>query len=143
MRRDCEDSYQVVLRSLAKSGRINGGADVRCGRACHGPADHRRAGFAQRDHDHRRQATAAARPEIRRRDQGEGLGVEAVVAAARRAAQGRAQRAADHDRRLRLRRAEHVRRRRPDAGTGSHREKRAALHASSIPRRSARRRGRR
>ena len=57
-----------------------------------------------------------------------GLGVESVVGAARRAAEGRAQRAAHHDGRRRLRRAGHVRRRRSDTGTGSHREERAALH---------------
>ncbi len=51
-----------------------------------------------------------------------------MVAAARRAAEGRAQRAAHHDGRCRLRRAEHLRRRHPDAGTGSHREERAAVH---------------
>ena len=55
-----------------------------------------------------------------------------MVAAARRAAQGRAQRAAHHDGRCRLRRAEHVRRRHPDPGPGSHREERAALHAVSL-----------
>ena len=57
------------------------------------------------------------------------VGLETVVAAARRAAQGRAQCAAHHDRRLRVRRAEHVRRRHPDAGPGSHREGGAAVHA--------------
>ena len=36
---------------------------------------------------HQRQAAAAARSEVRRGDQGEGLGVDAVVAAARRAAE--------------------------------------------------------
>ncbi len=86
------------------------------------------AWFAQRHHHHQRQTTSAARPEIRRRDQGESLGVETVVGAARRAAEGRAQRAAHHDGRLRLRRAEHVRRRHSDPGAGSHREERAALH---------------
>ncbi len=35
------------------------------------PRDHRHTRFAQRHHDHRRQATSAARSEIRRRDQGE------------------------------------------------------------------------
>ena len=45
------------------------------------------------------------------------------MGAARRAAEGRAQRAAHHDGRRRLRRAGHVRRRHPDAGTGSHRER--------------------
>ena len=35
--------------------------------------------------------------EIRRGDQGESLGVDALVAAARRTAEGRAQRAAHHD----------------------------------------------
>ena len=52
----------------------------------------------------------------------------ALVAAARRAAEGRAERAPDHDRRCRLRRAGHLRRRDPDAGAGPHREERAALH---------------
>ena len=51
-----------------------------------------------------------------------------MVAAARRAAEGRAQRAAHHDRRLRVRRAGHVWRRHPDSGDGSHRQERAALH---------------
>ena len=53
---------------------------------------------------------------------------KAVVGAARRAAEGRAQRAAHHDRRQRVRRAGHLRRRRSDSGDGSHREGRAALH---------------
>ena len=61
--------------------------------------------------------------EIRRGDQGESLGIEALVAAARRAAEGRAQRAADHDGRRRLRRAGHLRRRHPDAGAGPHRRR--------------------
>ena len=52
-----------------------------------------------------------------------------MVAAARRAAQGRAQRAAHHDRRPGLRRQRHVRRRHPDAGAGPRRQGRAALHA--------------
>ncbi len=60
--------------------------------------------------------------------------VEGLVAAARGAAQGCAQRAADHDRRRRLRRAEHLRRRHPHAGAGSHRQGRAALHAVPLHR---------
>ena len=52
----------------------------------------------------------------------------ALVGAARRAAEGRAQRAADHDGRSGLRRAGHIRRRHPDAGHGSHRQQRPALH---------------
>lgn len=40
----------------------------------------------------------AAGPGLRRRDQGEGCGLQTVVAAHRRAAQGCAQRAAHHDR---------------------------------------------
>ena len=67
-------------------------------------------------------------PKFERRDQGEGLGVDALVAAARGAAEGRAQRAADHDRRLGLRRAQHLRRRGADTGAGPHRQERAALH---------------
>ena len=104
-------------------------AVVMAAAAALGPADHRRAGFAQRHHDHQRQATPAARPEIRRRDQGQRRAVEALVAAARRAAQGRTQRPADHDRRRRLRRPQHLRRRHPDAGAGSHRQDGPALHA--------------
>ena len=66
-----------------------------------GSAGHRCSGLARRHHHDRRKATSAARSEFRRRDQGEGLGVEAVVGAARRAAEGRAQRAAHHDGRRR------------------------------------------
>ena len=89
-------------------------------------------GLAQR-HDHaERAATAAARSQVRRRDQGEGLGVHPVVGAARRAAEGCAQRAADHDRRCRLRRAGDVRRGRSDSGPGPHRQQRAALHELSL-----------
>ena len=61
------------------------------------PGDDRRARHAWlHDHD-RREATPAARSGLRRRDQGESLGVDAVVAGARRAAEGCAERAADHD----------------------------------------------
>ena len=54
---------------------------------------------------------------------------KAVVGAAHRAAEGRAQRAADHDGRLRIRLAEHVWRRHSHAGPGSRRQERTALHA--------------
>ena len=57
-------------------------------------------GFAHRHHHHQRETAAAARSEVRRGDQGKGLGVESLVAATRRAAQGRAQHLAHHDRRL-------------------------------------------
>jgi hypothetical protein len=53
-------------------------------------------------------STSAARSEIRRGDQGESLGVDALVAAAGRPAQGRAQRVAYYDGRCRVRRAEHI-----------------------------------
>ena len=59
---------------------------------------------------------------------------KALVAAARRAAQGRAQRAAHHDRRPGLRRLRHLRRRHPDAGAGPHRQGGAALHAVPLHR---------
>ena len=72
--------------------------------------------------------TPAAAAEIRRRDQGKRQGFQALVAAARRAAQGRAQRAAHHDRRPGLWRQRHVRRRHPDAGAGPDRECGTALH---------------
>ena len=109
--------------------------------AGHGAASHRRARLAQRHHDHRRQATPAARPEIRRRDQRERRAVESVVGAARGAAQGRPERAADHDRRRRVRGAEHLRRRHPDARSGSASRNRDCATRSSTPPRSARRRG--
>ena len=56
-------------------------------------------------------------------------GLQAVLAAARRAAQGRAQRASHHDRRPGLRRVGHLRRRHPDAGAGPDRQGGASLHA--------------
>ncbi len=61
-------------------------------------------------------------------DQPQRLPVQAVLAAAGRAAQGCAERAAHHDRRRRLRCTQHLRRRHPDAGTGPHRQDGAALH---------------
>ena len=61
-------------------------------------------------------------------------GFEDLVAATRRAAQGRAQRAAHHDRRPGLWRQRHVRRRHPDAGAGPDREGGAALHAVQLHR---------
>ena len=67
----------------------------------------------------------------------------ALVGAARRAAEGRAQRAAHHDGRSGLRRAEHLRRRHPDSGHGSHRQRRGCATRISTPPRSAHRRGRR
>ena len=59
-------------------------------------------------------------------------GLQDLVAAARRAAQGRAQRAAHHDRRPGLWRQRHVWRRHPDAGAGPDREGGAALHAVQL-----------
>jgi len=53
--------------------------------------EHRRARFAQRHHHYQRKTASPARSEVRRGDQGEGLGVEGVVATARRAAEGRAE----------------------------------------------------
>ena len=61
-------------------------------------------------------------------------GLQALLAADGRAAQGRAQRAADHDRRPGLRRHQHLRRRHPDAGHGSPREGGLALHAVPLHR---------
>ena len=80
-------------------------------------------------------AAATARTAgVRRRDQGKRQGFQAVLAAARRAAHGRAERAADHDRRPGLRRFEHFWRRDPDAGAGSRRQGGAALHAVPLHR---------
>ena len=56
------------------------------------------AGLTQRYRKHQRQAASAACPEIRRCDQGRCPSVKTVVAAARGAAQRRAQHPAHHDR---------------------------------------------
>ena len=61
-------------------------------------------------------------------------GLDALVAAHRGAAEGRAERAADHDRRRRLRRLRHLRRRHPDADARRSRRGRAALHAVPLHR---------
>ena len=61
-------------------------------------------------------------------------GFEDLVAAAHRAAQGRAERAAHHDRRPGLWRQRHLRRRHPDAGARPHRQGGAALHAVQLHR---------
>jgi hypothetical protein len=91
-------------------------------------ADHRRAGFAERhDHDQWR-AVAATAAEVRRHDRAHARAVQTLLAGARRAAQGCAQRAADHHRRFRLRHAEHLRRRRPDTGARPRGGERPALH---------------
>ena len=71
---------------------------------------------------------AAAAAEVRRRDRAQRGAVEALLADARRAAQGRAEHPADHDRRRRLRRALDLRRRHPDAGARPHRRRWPALH---------------
>ena len=91
-------------------------------------------GSPERHRHDRRQTTPAAADAVRRRDQGEGQGFQALVAAARRAAQGRAERAAHHDRRPGLRRVGHLRRRHPDAGDGPHRQGGTALHAVPLHR---------
>ena len=62
-----------------------------------GSAGHRCPGFARSHHYDRRETTSAPRSAIRRGDQGEEFGVDALVAAARRAAEGRTQRAAHYD----------------------------------------------
>ena len=93
------------------------------------PAGHRHLGIGRRHHHHQRKAASATASEVRRRHQGNRQGFHAVVAAARGASQGRAQRAAHHDRRPGLWRAEHLRRRDSDAEPGSHRQGGAALHA--------------
>jgi hypothetical protein len=56
------------------------------------------------------------------------LQIDALVAAARGAARGCAERAADHHRRLGLRRAQHLRRRDPDRRRWTPRRRRAELH---------------
>ena len=94
--------------------------------------DFGRPGFAQRDRDDRRETNPRASHEVRRRHPRQRQGFQAVLAASRRAAQGRAQRAADHDRRSGIWSLEHLRRRHPDALAGSHRQGGIALHAISF-----------
>jgi hypothetical protein len=60
-------------------------------------ASHWRTGFARGHHHDPWQTTSATRSGVRRGNQREGVGIEAMVAAARRTAEGRAQRAARHD----------------------------------------------
>jgi hypothetical protein len=91
-------------------------------------ADHRHAGLAQRDDDGPGQPAAAAAATIPRQDRAQRRAIDAVLARARGAAQGRAEHPADHDRRYRLRRVQHVRRRHPDAEPRSDCQQRAALH---------------
>ena len=93
-----------------------------------GPANHRHARFAQRDHDHRRQLHPQSAACVRWRDQPQCEKLQAVVAAKHRPAQGCAQHLADHDGRSGLRDLRHVRRRHSDAHHGPHRENGTALH---------------
>ena len=65
-------------------------------------ADHGGARIAQRHDDDPGRPDPGAADEVRRQDRAYDGGFEAVLAGARGAAQGRAQRAPDHDRRLRL-----------------------------------------
>ena len=98
------------------------------------PRNDRHTRFAGRDNDDPRNPASAAGPEIRRRHQGRRAAIEAVVGAARRAAEGRAERVADHHRRFRLRRAEHLRRRHSDADHGPHCEPGPALQPRVLDR---------
>ena len=88
-------------------------------------------GCAERHDDHSGQPAAPAGAEVRRRDEGNHQGFRRVVAAACRAAQGRAERAAGPDRRLRLRHLEHLRRRDPKPDAGQARRQRIALYADA------------
>src|SRR5258706_6811057 len=95
----------------------------RKGQADQGPSE-----LAQRPHHDGRKTASAPKTAIRRRDQGESLRVHGLVGPTRRAAEGRAQRAAHHDGRPGLRCTEHLRRRHPHACHGSHRSAGTALH---------------
>ena len=93
------------------------------------PADYRHARYADRHDNGRRTICSEHRAAVRRRDQHGRPELEVVLAAARRAAQGRAQRPSHHDGRPGLRHLEHVRRRDPDADAGPGCEGRTSLHA--------------
>src|ERR1035437_547684 len=64
---------------------------------CEGPADHGHSGFTERDDHNRWQTTPAAASEIRWSDPAERQGLQAVVAAARGAAEGCAEYPAHYD----------------------------------------------
>ena len=94
-----------------------------------GSAGHRCSRFARCHHHHRREATSAA--PIRAFGgviKEKASEFDGLVGAARRAAEGRAQRIAHHDGRPGLRCTEHLRRRHSHACHGSHRRAGAALH---------------
>ena len=84
-------------------------------------AGHGCSRFARCYDHHRREAASVAPSSIRRDDQGEGLGVNRLVGAPCRAAEGRSQRVAHYDGRPRFRGTEHLRRRYSHARNGSHR----------------------
>ena len=86
------------------------------------------ARFTQRHVDDRRPVAAGGAAAIRRDHQPRRPGIDALVAAHRGPAEGRAERAADHHRRRRLRRLRHLRRRHPDADARPDGGRRAALH---------------
>src|SRR6516162_2857229 len=78
-------------------------ASIGCGN-CFRATDHWRPWLSQCDDDDRGTAAPAAPAEVRREDRAQRRAVDAVLARARRAPQGRAEYPIDHDRRYRLRR---------------------------------------
>ena len=107
--------------------------DVQCRRTGCGSGD-RRTGFAERNDHDSGESDSRARAEIRRRHQRGSAGLEDLVAAEDRAAQGRAERPVDHDGRPGLRRQRHVRRRDSHTCARPHREIRFALHPVQLDR---------
>jgi len=63
-----------------------------------GAADHRHVRLTRRHDHHRRPVLAESATAVQRRDQSQRHRLEALLAAARRAAQGRTERAPHHDR---------------------------------------------
>src|SRR6516165_4455856 len=97
-------------------------------------ANHWHAGLAQRHRDNPGQPAARAATEVWWRHERATVEIQALVAAARGAIQGRAERAADHDGRCGLRYFQYVRWRYPDPVTRPDRRQRPALYANALHR---------
>src|SRR5262249_43070164 len=124
------DETIFAAHAPARSSRLaRGRLDVSAGnelRSC--PAAHRHARLAQRNDDDPGQPAARATSPVPRQDRAERHAIDALLAAAHRAAQGRPEHPAHHDRRHRLRRLQHLRRRDPDAEPRPYRRQWPALY---------------
>jgi hypothetical protein len=124
----------IYAKNSLTSCDANRGLDLGChpgGLAGYCPAGDWDTGFAQRHDDNSGQSAAPAGTEVRGRHQEKRPGFRPVVAAARGAAQKRAECAARPRGRLRLWHVEHLRRGNTEPDTGQARRQRAALHSDA------------